>query len=169
MTRTNQQTSSPPPLSVPAIMSNDCSMPQHSMMSASRTRGEESETDVFMMDDVQFTASLDRLLDSELVNSAYNHNATTTTTTTTGQPQVVSTDPSVASTISSNRTRRQEQSHPQTTGDKSSLIHKQQQHQRLRRNHSNIPVFLVLYYHPRIQSQWILLPLPRDLPLPCHP
>jgi PAS domain-containing protein len=83
------------------------------MMSASRTRGEESETDVFMMDDVQFTASLDRLLDSELVNSAYNHN--TTTTTITGQPQVVSTDPSVASTISSNRTRRQEQSHPQTT------------------------------------------------------
>lgn len=51
-----------------------------------------SETDALMMDDVQFRASLDRLLDCEFVDSAYNSAST---------PRTVSNDPSVASSASS--------------------------------------------------------------------
>lgn len=78
-------------LRVSAALAESNTIQQNSMKNASRTK-RESETDVLMMDDVQFTASLDRLLDSELVHSAYNSG---------GTPRTVSTDPSVASSTSS--------------------------------------------------------------------
>jgi len=79
-----------------AAMSESNTTQQNIMRNATQTR-RTSENDVLMMDDVQFTASLDRLLDSELVHSAYN---------STGQPRIVSTDPSVASSASSKAAAR---------------------------------------------------------------
>ena len=76
------------------------SIRQQNMMRETSRTGSESENDVLMMDDVQFTASLDRLLDSELVHSAYN---------TVGGPRIVSTDPSVASSASSRAVARASQ------------------------------------------------------------
>lgn len=86
-----EESSADSQLRVSAAMAESNTTQQNIDRNASRAKG-ASETDVLMMDDVQFSASLDRLLDSELVHSAYN---------SASAPRTVSTDPSVASSASS--------------------------------------------------------------------